>query len=167
MPYCVSTLHTDILPQNESRRCAMPIFFVSSPQAWTSTGTSRPASRSVSADGALVAEVRQRDDHAGDLAAVRLEQFRALLRVGAGLHGAVSGLAWAEDDHVVSGVREARRHLFAAAAGEMAGEESAAAHEQPEGQFSRRAVGGGTASVCLGGFGRGLGLDLMEGHAMR
>ena len=49
IPYCRRLLHADIFPQQLSRRCAIVIFSGVSGVACTSTGTSRLASRSVSA----------------------------------------------------------------------------------------------------------------------
>ena len=71
MPYCFRLLQADILPQKLSRRSCDRHRAGVSGVAWIRTGTSRSAMRSVSAIAALVAEVRQRDDDAVDLVAVR------------------------------------------------------------------------------------------------
>ena len=49
MPYCIRLLHADIFPQKLSRRSRMVILPGVSGVACTSTGTCRPARRSVSA----------------------------------------------------------------------------------------------------------------------
>ena len=90
MPYWRRLLHTEILPQNESRRWAVSSLSKSSSLACTSTGTAELGQVQGVDDAHLVAEVRQSNDNAVDLVAVLVEQIGALAGVGHGLDGARS-----------------------------------------------------------------------------
>ena len=76
-------------------------------------------------DAALVAEIRQRDDHAVDLVAVLLEEVGAGHRFGARLHRSVLAVLGPQRDRAVAGGAQHFQHLRPAALGEVVGEEPA------------------------------------------
>ena len=109
MPYCFRLLQADILPQKLSRRSCDRHRPGSSGVACTSTGTSQVGQAQGVGDRPLLAEVRQRDDHAVDLVAVAVEQLGAPARLLARGHRAVLGGVGAEDDHRHAGAARGRR----------------------------------------------------------
>ena len=97
MPYCVRLLQADILPQKLSRRYSMDIFGGGIRRGVHQHRHVQIGQAQRVGDGALVAEVRQRDDHAVDAVAVGAEQVGALARFGARLHRAELAVLRAED----------------------------------------------------------------------
>ena len=83
MPYCRRLLHTEILPQNESRRCrGVELVELVVAGLHQHRHAELGAVQGVD-DAQLVAEVGQRDDHAVDLGAVLVEEVGALAGVRA------------------------------------------------------------------------------------
>ena len=132
MPYCLRLLQADIFPQNESRRSAMVIFPALSGNAWTSTGTFRSAQRRTLAMARSSPKLGERDDHAGNPVAVRLEQIGALRRVVERFDAAELGVGRPERDDVGPGGAEHVDHDPAAGVAEMVGKEPAIADDEAE-----------------------------------
>jgi len=95
IPYCRRLLQADIFPQKLSRRCRIVIFDASS--AWPAPARERRGGRGGGVgDGALVAEVGQRDDYAIESLAIPAEQGGAALRFVVSLDRAVLAVFGAE-----------------------------------------------------------------------
>ena len=120
---------------------AMVILPGSSGVAWISTGTCRSARRKRIGDGALVAEVRQRDDDAVDLdSRLRSETGRRTAGLLPGFDRAVLAFFRRQRDHLHAGAVSTRMHFLAAASRQMIGEEAAIAHDQAHRHFDYIAV---------------------------
>ncbi len=90
-------------------------------------------------DRAFVAEVRQRDDHAGDLVGVLSEERRAGLGLIAAFDRAVHRVVQFQRDGVDALFGERAEHLVASRASQVTGEEPAIADEQAQRDaFDRR-----------------------------
>src|ERR1019366_4687523 len=83
-------------------------------------------------DGALFAEIRQRDDDAVDLVAAAPEQVGAEGHIAAAGDGAAVGLFRSHRDYSVARFLKDRDHVFAAALGQVGRKESAVAHDHAE-----------------------------------
>ena len=132
MPYCRRLLQTDILPQKLSRLNWMPMRSLASPNAWTSTGHAESGPAQRIGHRALVAEVRQRDEHAVDLVAVRAEQVGAGPGVRQTLDGTVLGGVDGQRDDADAFLLEDAEHLGAPLRAEMSWKEAAIANDDAE-----------------------------------
>src|ERR1022692_407113 len=83
-------------------------------------------------DGALFAEIRQRDDDTVDVAAMALKQVGAESHIAAAGDGAAVGLFRSHRDYAVARFLKYRDHVFAAALGQVGREESSVAHDHAE-----------------------------------
>ena len=154
MPYCVSTLQTDILPQNASRR-------VVDPHLRRVVGGGVDQDRHVQSgeaqrvgDAAFVAEVGERDDHAVDVVPMLPEEGGAGLGLVATLDGAVVRLARPHDHGVVPLLLQGAEDLLASRAGEVSRKEAPIADDDAELHLAGRpAPRGGLRRRCPGGRG--------------
>ena len=119
-------------------------------------------------DGAFVAEVRERDDDAGDPVGVLSEERRARLGFVAALDRAVDGIVELQGDGVDAFLGERPKHLVAAGPSQVSGEEPPVADQQGEcDAFDGRAAVGapfGLGRVFRGELSAGVGFELVNAH---
>ena len=135
MPYWGRLLQADIFPQKLSRRSAMAILEAVSGVACTNTGTFEAREAQRIGDGALVAEIRERDDYAVNAVAIGAEMGGAAQRFFVGFDRAVIAFFFVEDDYVHARLLQHLEHFGAADFGEMAREEAAVSHDQGQRDF--------------------------------
>ena len=138
MPYCRRLLQADILPQKLSRRNAMVILLGIVGRGLDQHRHAQVGQPQGVGNGALVAEVGQGHDDAVDASRLRLEQVGAAPGLLPGFDRAVLALFRSERDHIHAGRAQHPQHFFAAALGQMIGEESTVADDQAHRHFFRR-----------------------------
>jgi len=80
-------------------------------------------------NGALVAEVGQRDNHSIDFFTILLEQSCTALGLLVSFHSAMLAVIGPEDDAVHAGLGQRLNHLFAPGLGQLVGEKTAVAND--------------------------------------
>ena len=86
-------------------------------------------------DGAFVAEIRQRDDHAVNAVGIGAEEFGATHGLFVGFDRAVIAQLHVQNHHIHAGFLQHLYHLCPAQLGKVAREKAAISHNQPQRDF--------------------------------
>ena len=132
MPYCRRLLQTDIFPQKLSRLNWIDIFVAVVGERVHEDGDAEFGPADGVGDRALVAEVRERDEEAVDLVAVRLEEIGAGARVGEAFDRAEFRRLGVERDRAEPRALEGGEHLGAAGGTQMRGKKASITDDDAE-----------------------------------